>query len=1024
MPRLSIFLLGPLQVTLDGEPVTSFESDKVRALLAYLAVENSVPHRRERLAGLLWPEQPEQAARTNLRHVLANLRKVLGDYGATPPVLLISRQTIQFNRASDAWVDAWAFADLVQRDQHAREQTVRRQKDAAKLYRGGFLEGFSLPGCPAFEAWALLEGERLRRMALEALSRLSDGYEGQGNFDLALECSRRQIEIEPWLEAAHRQVMRLLALCSQRGAALAQYETCRRLLVEELGVEPGVETTQLYEQIRDSAPEFSAAAPTPFQKVMPSRELATGLQVQPRERVPESQHARALVYNLPPQPTPFYGREDELSRLERLFGDPAAHLVVVVGPGGIGKTRLALAAGAQAAESQRTARAEDSTRDFPHGIVFVRLAALTSPEDIAPAIAQALDARLTRGPEQLLDVLRRKQILLILDNFEHLPAGIDLLVDIIRAAPGVKILVTSRERLRLRGENVLRLRGLAYPECDSAPANLLDVEAYPAIKLFLGTVRRVHPEFAPDRDELAAVMQICCLVEGMPLALELAASWADALSLSDILAEARQSLGFLQAEWPDLPVRQRSMRAVFDASWQRLSQTDQAAFCQLSVFRGGFSRGASGQVMTVAEATPHLLAALVRKSFLQHDSLAGRYQIHELLRQYGAEKLANDPALEAAVRDQHSRYYSDLLARQNTGVEEGRLHDVMLAIQADIENVRAACIWAAAEGRLKRLEPAVNHLGWFYYRLYADFQQGESTFRRLSDALTAMQTSPSPATASTQRATARILAWRSMFRIVAMDLQTGRGLLQESLALLEGPALATEDTTFERAFIFWESGYLRLYTDAAEARQRFARAVELYRQAGHKLGLAYGLLALGRAASVLGALEEARDAITQSIALFRDMGSPVGESESTATLANRVAIRQFRFQEAEDLIQRSLSLTRGQAALAPLLDSDNSAWCSFSPAGSLRLPLPRRIPLPFLRIWAARCPWFDTRFPWPGPCCMPERMAQLATKPKRLCHWLGKWVGTGGSATENWCSARWRWPNLPMPNHTRRCKKA
>jgi len=264
--RLSVTLFGPLKVTLDGGAV-GFESDKVRALLAYLVVESEGPHHREKLAGLLWPDWPERAARNNLRHALAVLRKALRDRtplpdGETsPPWLHVTRQTVQFNAASDAWIDVMAFATPLQTIQPSDPQTVRRWEEAVGLYKGDFLEGFSLPDSPAFEEWALLTGAQLRRLVMDALHRLAEAYRERGEHERALQYAWRQIELDPWREEAHQQVMRLLALDGRRSAALAQYETCRHLLAEELGVEPGQETTRLYEQIRDGGLKALASTP-------------------------------------------------------------------------------------------------------------------------------------------------------------------------------------------------------------------------------------------------------------------------------------------------------------------------------------------------------------------------------------------------------------------------------------------------------------------------------------------------------------------------------------------------------------------------------------------------------------------------------------------------------------------------------------------------------------------------------------------------------------------------------------------
>ncbi|MFQ5593204.1 MAG: BTAD domain-containing putative transcriptional regulator [Anaerolineae bacterium] len=250
MGHLAIRLLGPLQVTLDGNPVTAFESDKVRALLAYLVVESNRPHRREALAGLLWPEWSERAARANLRRALANLRKTIGDHRATPPFLQISRQTIQFNRASDAWCDVTAFTELLEVED-ASQPFVCQLEEAVGLYCGDFLTGFTIGDSAAFEEWGLLTREQLQRQALASLHRLAAYHEERNDYERALSVAWQRVELAPWQEEAHRQLMRLLALNGQRSAALAQYHACRRALARELGVEPSPDTVRLYEQIRD-----------------------------------------------------------------------------------------------------------------------------------------------------------------------------------------------------------------------------------------------------------------------------------------------------------------------------------------------------------------------------------------------------------------------------------------------------------------------------------------------------------------------------------------------------------------------------------------------------------------------------------------------------------------------------------------------------------------------------------------------------------------------------------------------------
>ncbi len=260
MARLEIKLLGPFQVTLEGEAVSNFDSDKVRALLAYLAVEADRPVRREKLAGLLWPDFAESSARTNLRQALANLRRALRDQEANPPVLLPTRQTIQFNQSSNHTLDIHAFTTLAAGEQ-GRAPAVEDLEQAVALYQGEFLQGFSLPDAATFEEWALVTRESLQRQALRALHHLVGFYEEQTAYEQALGFAYRQLELDPFQEAAHQQVMRLLAQSGQRNEALSHYQDYRQLLQTELGVLPLEQTQAMYEQLQ-SGDLPGPAAPT------------------------------------------------------------------------------------------------------------------------------------------------------------------------------------------------------------------------------------------------------------------------------------------------------------------------------------------------------------------------------------------------------------------------------------------------------------------------------------------------------------------------------------------------------------------------------------------------------------------------------------------------------------------------------------------------------------------------------------------------------------------------------------------
>ena len=320
MAQLKISLLGPIQVTLGEQPITGFKSNKVRALLAYLAVESDKPHRRESLAGLLWPDWSEREALGNLRYTLSDLRRAIDDRVAEPPFLIISRDTIQFNTASDYWLDVAAFTECLGN----QSTSIEEQEKAMELYKGAFLEGFSVDDSSAYDDWTLLTREKLVRQALTSLHTLADSHEERKEYEKVQSLAWRQLELEPWDESAHQRLMRVMALAGQRSSALAQYESCRKILNEELGIKPSEETQILYEQIRDGKLKLSkpASIPQAFISKIPSfLEMES-----PRMEIP-------LVV----------ARESELEimdgRLEQAFAGQGC-VVFVTGEAGSGKTSL------------------------------------------------------------------------------------------------------------------------------------------------------------------------------------------------------------------------------------------------------------------------------------------------------------------------------------------------------------------------------------------------------------------------------------------------------------------------------------------------------------------------------------------------------------------------------------------------------------------------------------------------------------------------------------------------------------
>jgi len=649
--------------------------------------------------------------------------------------------------------------------------------------------------------------------------------------------------------------MELYAQTGQRAAAVRQYEECVRVLDEALGIPPSEETTALYEAIK--AKRF----PQPGTDKRESQEAeGQGIRGAGEQYLIQNRH------NLPPQPTPFIGRETELTEITQRLTDPACRLLTLVGPGGIGKTRLALALAERQLETNR----------FPNGVYFINLAPLSSAVHVIPTMAEALKFPLdsgeqqTRTPkQQILDYLHQKQMVLVLDNFEHLlsPPGEhplessiagaeELVSDILQTAAKVRILVTSRERLHLHEEQIFPLQGLTFPDLETVKPAI----EYDAVKLFAQSARRVRPDFELGPDDLSDVTRVCRLVEGLPLGLELAASWVDILSLAGIAAEIQKSLDFLETDVRNVPQRQRSIRAVFDASWQRLNAAEQKIFPQLSVFRGGFTRRA---VQEITGASLRLLGTLASKSLLQYDKDRDRYQIHELLRQYGAEKLAASSQKESDLRDRHSAYYCMALREREADLKGARQQAALREIEADSENVRAAWHWAVQKEDTAQLALAMNTLGTFY--------EWQGRFRDGAAAFQALLASPLVSARHEPLFSATAMAWASVFQRMVETTEVAQETLAQALKRLESLE-SPVDGHAEQAFLHYQQGNLALSKENAAAQAAFLTSLGLYRQIGDQWGIARALHGLGETLLWLGDFAAAGTHLAESLEMYRSLG--------------------------------------------------------------------------------------------------------------------------------------------------------
>ncbi|MCI0393667.1 MAG: tetratricopeptide repeat protein [Chloroflexi bacterium] len=895
--RLELHVLGKLRLVYGGRVVTDALPVKSQALLCYLAVTGH-SHTRHALAGLLWGDAPEEKAKASLRVALAGLRKLCPDH------LITTHQTVAFNRESDYWLDVEDFGKSIA---HAAIGTLQT---AIKLYRGDFLEDFFVEGALAFEEWALAQRAHWQQLALQGLARLSDEFLARQSYAEAIAILNRRLAIEPWNEAAHYQLMVAYARLGNFNSALAQYESCRSLLAGELDVEPRPETTNLYERILVARMDRPA--------------------------------------RLPVDESPFIGRQTELDKIDTLLGNPDCRLLTIVGMGGAGKTRLALAAARRIVQKQALL--------FLNGVVFVPLAGAASAEAIPLSLAYSLNVTLA-SPEKLfsaiLNYLRHKEMLLVLDNFEQLlsaPAGVeesgaDYLARIISACPALKLLVTSREPLQLAAEWRLDLEGLDYPRKGESPAG--DGATYSAVELFKQRAQQVRPDFQLAEEDLPVVYRLCRLTAGIPLALKLAAAWLRLMPLQDLVIEIENNMDVLTSQMRDVPPRQRSMRAIFDYTWELLAKPEQQLFQAMAVFRGGCTREAA---MKVAGARPFLLARLVDHQLVQPEQ-DGRYELHELARQYAADKLGNSQD-QATMAGRHGAYYLELVRQQEPALYGRSPRAAAAILEREIDNIRQAWRWAVQEKAFEQLGGSIEALAAFY-EVVGLFDEAMQSFGGAADRLAVPVLKSDPAI---QEVRCHLLAKAAEFAEMRGDYDQARAWADQAIALADQPGqrryladahrtlgiagryagqLEREYDHLKQAIAIYESleairplaiAYDWLGLIASDLREldvsleALQRAAQLHAAAGNERGLVFNKGMTAIVYTVVGRLEEALAYQQEVLHHYEKMGYLV----YVARTANNIGLIQHELGAYETALQQLEYAIQLQRQIGSLADMFNS----------------------------------------------------------------------------------------------------
>jgi DNA-binding SARP family transcriptional activator/predicted ATPase len=856
-PRLRIMALGPPRVLLGDTPVT-FTGRKPLALLVYLAVSGRV-YARDALAALLFDAATDEKARSQLRSTLTYLRAQLGEY------LAVTRDTIGLAQDPSIWLDV-AELEAVAQDKALRADPERLAR-AVSLYRGEFLAGFTIARAPEFDAWLQDERARLRAPLVRLLSRLIEHGGEQGDPATAIGWARRLLEAEPWHEVTHRQLMRLLARAGQREAALAQYDACRRVLAGKLRTVPQVETTALYEQLR--------AGP-----------------LAPRTSLPATQ--AELV-----------GRAAELALVAERLADPACRLLTLLGLGGSGKTSLALHA---AAAQARPATLPDE-HPFADGVHLVELAVLTIPRTgsadptqvatqyMATAIGHVLGLEFLGADPvaHLLDWLGDRTVLLVLDNMEHLLDGVALLSRILEAAPRLKLLVTSRERLRLREEWVLEVGGLPLP---SGPD---EVEQAGASSLYLQHMRQAGANEPLTESDRTAIVRICELTKGLPLALVLAARWTPSLPPATIAQDLAKGMDRLAIPGPQMLERHRSMREVLQATWMRLRENERTAMRRLAVFQSGFTREAAGAVAGVGLVALRMLG---EGALIDHDPAADRYAMHEFIRQYAAEQLAGHAEEETETQARHATYYTALVQQVTPALRQ--TVTAQEVISADIANIRLAWDWAAERAEAGLLEQLLRGFAQWHELQGLPGQAAEALDRAAERLRTALAQS-APPDPSVQRLLGFVLVEEAMALNWQATYDRVRHLLQEARDL----ARVTAAPHLEGR-ISYSLGFLqRRQRDVRGALQWAQQALALARTAREPSQEADALVLLGLTAIDAGEYAQAKGYLDQAFEACRVRNDRYGEVD-VSYARGLFAHARGQFGEAQRILEDALQRVRSE----------------------------------------------------------------------------------------------------------------
>jgi predicted ATPase/DNA-binding SARP family transcriptional activator len=888
---LTLCLFGSFEVRRGSTPLPPPRSRKGQWLLALLALRHGHDVERDWLVETLWPGTAPAQGRHSLSMSLTDLRRVLGPDARR--LRSRTRHSLCLDLANVA-VDLIAFDAAVARGDAAS------LAGAVALYRGPLLEGWA-------EEWAFTERQVREEAYLSALETLAAQSRAGGDLGETERHLRCVVAVDPLRETAQRELMQVLAGGGNYAAAAQVYHDLRLRMQREVNTDPDPGTTALFERLRQEA-------------------RVTGVGT-PRAQTDASLEVRQS--NLPAPLTSLIGRQWEVDTIRELLRQGSLRLLTLTGPGGTGKTRLAF---------QVTA---DLLDEFGDGVFFVDLASIQDPELVATTIAQTLGLQ-ESGDQPPLDrlnaYLRERQLLLLLDNFEQVLSAAPLVAELLQAAPELKVLVTSREALHVRGEQefpvpplsvppLVESRGLSAesprmrgsPELPTLKAQFSTLIQYGAVALFVQRAAQAKPEFALTEANAAAVAEICRRLDGLPLALELAAARVKLFAPEALLARLQNRLQLLTNGSRDAPARQQTLRDAITWSYDLLEEREKQLFRRLSIFVGGCTLDAAEAVCddyglriadcslpTVVPAISHgqsavrneevlnSAASLADKSLLRHGETTDgepRFRMLETIREYGLECLAASGELELLQRC-HAEFFV-ALAEEAEPRFFGRERPVWLArLEADHDNLRAAFDWCQAADSPLALRLA-GALAWFW-NFGGHLKEGWQRVRAVLDVPTEDMT----------------LRARALWAVGAMswirgDLSLGRSHLEASVGLWRevGDAQGLGRALRELGNVLWLGG------DLPGALRVHEESARVFREAGNEWDLALTLYPMGFECAAADDESGARASFEESEALFRKLGDEWGRAIALVGLGV-VLGRRCEYTMAHAHLEEALAILR------------------------------------------------------------------------------------------------------------------